>query len=1131
LLPDTVGDAKALSLGRALLVGTAATAGRPAPVGATLLAIAFGLANHFAQAIGGADGVVEAGAATAATAVTATFLAAACWDATALGTAVILRFARADSVPLCVATEGVHGADALGYIGVGTADAVVSCAAVTAALAAVLGAGEAVFILVGFAFLVTTHGPSLLTETLSGTGQPGRADATSAATAIGAAFLGDTVGPDALGLASLDAFARGTIKSGRANAAATATAIGATFFVLALGHTDATTKHVAEGAIRALTALAATTVGTALLAVTGWGAVAVAVDVTLKTGGTVAAVATTAVSATLLAGALGGAVETTVELVFALAIEDGLSGTGFHRFRAADIEDALPDHDVLLLGLGTGVLPAPFGAVLVSLGAIPEAVEERFAIPGDLALTGEADLVRTAEPAQAVAAVGTTLLAITTGDADGNAGEVGIALESVGAFSTTSATAVRATLLAKAGRLALVNASAIAAGLSRVAEAATATATVVATLLALAFWLAAAAAATLLTFGDADAVPLCVAAVGIHLADAFFALAAVAAGEIVGGATVTARAAILWAVGAAFAIPEVALAVPTLGPHGNAHVLLADEGRRAGTAEASAAVVSTLLVLAIGKARRHACPIGALFVSGARAATATTPVGPTLFAVAVGGADGLALVVVAEVVGVAGAAIAAAAIGAALLIGAVRHAVLADLELCLAGSIHGPKHTCGIEVHAALPENALDEVKELVLGGWRPLVEAIKEAFGSEIIDASHGTLDQFATGFPRETDTVLASLIGAAGTAGTAAAIGTAILAVAVRFTDHFTLTAQALIAGGADTTATATAVGAALLAGAIGLAAAPAIVAEFHADAVPLDFTAEGVLFADAGFALASAAAWEWPFFATIGAGAAVHGAVGTAFSLLGFTETVAAKGDGLALSEVRALETIRAEATLVTTAIGAALFAYALGLTDVLAQSIAALVAWFADAALAITAIGPAFLACAFWYADRFAGAVDAFGGITAIATGPTAAIRAALFVCAFRGTGNAGEVELIASAQQGRLEAAIGRACRTALLDAGPDILELGVLWRSLVGPSGAQVEALVTGLEATRGTLNHVLAAQGSHTTACKAILAGGAEAAHATALVGAAFLTLALGQAEGFTKTVVADGIGGADAT
>ncbi len=108
LFADAIRHAEALPLGRALLVGTAAAAGGAAPVRATLFPIALGLANNFALAIGGANGVVQAGATTAAAAICATFLAVACRDAAALGTTVILGFASADPVPLGVAAEGVH---------------------------------------------------------------------------------------------------------------------------------------------------------------------------------------------------------------------------------------------------------------------------------------------------------------------------------------------------------------------------------------------------------------------------------------------------------------------------------------------------------------------------------------------------------------------------------------------------------------------------------------------------------------------------------------------------------------------------------------------------------------------------------------------------------------------------------------------------------------------------------------------------------------------------------------------------------------------------------------------------------------------------------------------------------------
>ncbi len=69
-----------------------------------------------------------------------------------------------------------------------------------------------------------------------------------------------------------------------------------------------------------------------------------------------------------------GTVEAGVEFIFAVAVEDSFPGARFDRFRSTNFQDTLPDHDVLLLRLGAGVLPAAISTDFVTLGAAPEAI-------------------------------------------------------------------------------------------------------------------------------------------------------------------------------------------------------------------------------------------------------------------------------------------------------------------------------------------------------------------------------------------------------------------------------------------------------------------------------------------------------------------------------------------------------------------------------------------------------------------------------------------------------------------------------------------------------------------------------------------------------------------------------------
>jgi hypothetical protein len=122
-------------------------------------------------------------------------------------------------------------------------------------------------------------------------------------------------------------------------------------------------------------------------------------------------------------------------------------------------------------------------------------------------------------------------------------------------------------------------------------------------------------------------------------------------------------------------------------------------------------------------------------------------------------------------------------------------------------------------------------------------------------------------------------------------------------------------------------------------------------------------------------------------------------------------------------------------------------------------------------------------------------------------------------------------LVAFAQQCRFVAAVGGSSRASVRDAVPDFLKLGVFRRGLVGPGGAEVEALVAKGEAAGGTINHGFAGLGYQAAAVLTGLVGCAESADTAALVVATFLALALGQTEGLAETIVADGVSGTGAT
>lgn len=410
----------------------------------------------------------------------------------------------------------------------------------------------------------------------------------------------------------------------------------------------------------------------------------------------------------------------------------------------------------------------------------------------------------------------------------------------------------------------------------------------------------------------------------------------------------------------------------------------------------------------VGLADGHAGTGLAFLIVRADPAGAATAVGAAFYAFTVRNADRLALVVVTEVIVITEPTIAATAVGATLLVGAVWHAVLTGLIFRLAGTVHGPEHAGCVEVHPALPEDALDQVEELVLGFGSTFVKAVEEALSAGIGDADHGALDKLATGFAREADAILAGLVGSADSAGSAAVVGAAFFAAAIRFADHLAFAAFALVVLGTGTALAAATVGAAFFAGTVGLATATALVAEFHADAVPLHFAAEGVLGADTVFAFAAGAGREGRCLAAVRALAAVPGADGAVFAFLGLADAVAADGLGHTDAEIGALVAVFAEAALVAARVRATLFADALGCADVLAVAIVTEIARLANAALAFAAIVPAFVIATFWHADRDALSVNTVAGIAAITAGSAAAIGSALLAEAGRNAGNAREV---------------------------------------------------------------------------------------------------------------------------
>jgi len=268
------------------------------------------------------------------------------------------------------------------------------------------------------------------------------------------------------------------------------------------------------------------------------------------------------------------------------------------------------------------------------------------------------------------------------------------------------------------------------------------------------------------------------------------------------------------------------------------------------------------------------------------------------------------------------------------------------------------------------------------------------------------------------------------------------------------------------------ATAVWSTFFAGAVGLAASAAVVAEFDANTVPLHFTTEGVLGADTSLTLAAAAGRERGGFAATGTFATISRAIGATLSLVSLADAISTNGVGNADAEVGALIAVKTEATLVAAAIGATLFAHALGLADVFAQAVVANVAGLADTALTLTTIGPTFHAITLRYADSLTLSVDAFCSITAVATGATASVRTTLLAVTCGSAGDAGKIELIAFTQKGRFVAAIWCTGGTGVGYAIPNLFELCVFGGGLVGAGGTEIEALVTQWEAAGCTVDH-----------------------------------------------------------
>jgi len=614
----------------------------------------------------------------------------------------------------------------------------VSLTAIAGAFAAVLGTFEAVLAAVEFALLVTAHRSDLGALSLWSTGESGGTEAAGLSAAIWPALLRCTVVSDALRLAALNAFPRLAVEAGGAFSAASTTAVTTAFTVCTLWQADTASKEVANESVGASTALAATAIGAAFLSFAAREAVTITVGIAGVTWRTFATIAVAAVGTALFAGTLWCTVQARIELIFAVAVENRLTWAGFRWFGSADFKNALPDHDVLLLCLGAGVLPAAIGTDFVILGTIPEAVEQSLAVPRYLAGARETGLVGSTESAESVAAIGTTGFAVTVGHANGYAGEVSVTLETSGALTARTATAIGPTLFAEAGGLALVNALASLAGHVRAAEAARAAATIAATLLLLAIGFTATATTTILTLANADVIPLDFAAEGVHFADTLFAFAPLAAGIVSGRAAVATFAAVYGTVVAGFPFPEVALPVATDGTNGYAEVVLTGEGGWAGTAEAPAPIITALFADACRHTDGNAFPSETLLIIGTGSTGTTATVGAAFDTGTVWFTDGLAFIIVTEVPVVTEAAVAIASIGSALLVGAVRHAILTGLEFFLAGTVHGSQHAGRIEVQSALPQDALNQVKELILSFWSPLIQALEEAFRTRICDALH---------------------------------------------------------------------------------------------------------------------------------------------------------------------------------------------------------------------------------------------------------------------------------------------------------------------------------------------------------------------------------------------------------
>ena len=260
--------------------------------------------------------------------------------------------------------------------------------------------------------------------------------------------------------------------------------------------------------------------------------------------------------------------------------------------------------------------------------------------------------------------------------------------------------------------------------------------------------------------------------------------------------------------------------------------------------------------------------------------------------------------------------------------------------------------------------------------------------------------MHQFTARFTREADAVFTGLGRVTRPTGSTTSVRATFLAVTIRLADDLAKTIFAgvvLRAGSALASAT---VGSTLLARAIGLTASSALVAVLHADGIPLHFTAERIHIANTGFALASSTTGEGSRIASVGAFAAIDGAVVAVFAFVYFAETVATNRCQNTLVKCGTLFFGTAEPTKPSTGVRSALFTYTLWLTDVDALAIVTFVTWLTNAALSATSVGTALLVCAVGNADWKTLPGRTFLAIGAGATGAAALVGAALVAATVR-----------------------------------------------------------------------------------------------------------------------------------